>query len=63
MKKYYIYLITNVINDKKYVGKSASEIRNKYLFGKYGFVKLAKEYNVGQTTIRKIISRKTWSHI
>lgn len=39
------------------------EIRSRYDRGEAGYLKLAREYGVGQTTIRKIISRKTWSHI
>lgn len=39
------------------------EIRSKYESGTIGYLKLSKEYGVGQTTIRKIIGRKIWSHI
>jgi group I intron endonuclease len=39
------------------------EIRQKHIPGKYGYVKLAKEYGVHDETIRSIILRKTWRHI
>src|SRR5579885_207108 len=38
------------------------EIRAKYQRGEAGYLKLAREYDVGQTTIRKIINRITWRH-
>lgn len=39
------------------------EIRDKYCHGVAGYLKLAKEYGVSTGAIRKIISRRTWSHI
>lgn len=47
----------------KLTESQVSEIRKRYECGEAGYLKLAKEFGVGQTTIRKIISRKTWSHI
>lgn len=49
--------------------KEVLEIRSKYIKGinqhktGYGSIKLAKEYNVGQSTVLHIINRRTWSHI
>lgn len=39
------------------------KIREKYVPGKYGYVKLSKEYGVHNETIRKIVKRLSWSHI
>lgn len=39
------------------------EIRKKYIPWKYSTRKLAKEYNVSQVEIYRIIKRETWAHI
>lgn len=43
--------------------KQVMEIRNKYNPRIYSSRKLAKEFNVTQPTILRIIHKKTWSHI
>src|SRR6202000_1122876 len=47
----------------KLTEKDVLEIRAKYIAGKYGYVKLSKEYNVHDETIRDIIKRTSWRHI
>lgn len=47
----------------KLTEKDVLEIRKKYMPGKYGYVKLSREYGVHDKTIRKIINRTSWSHI
>jgi group I intron endonuclease len=47
----------------KLTEKEVLEIRSKYIPGKYGYVKLSKEYGVHDETIRSIIKRTSWSHI
>lgn len=47
----------------KLTEKQVLEIRSKYIPRKYGYIKLAKEYNVNDETIRSIVLRKTWTHI
>jgi hypothetical protein len=39
------------------------KIRREYLFGKNGYYRLAKKYDIGITTARNIINRKKWKHI
>ncbi len=50
-------------NGAKLTTEQVLEIRQKHIPGKYGYVKLAKEYGVHDETIRSIILRKRWSHI
>ena len=40
MKKHYIYLTTNLINNKKYIGKHYGELNDDYL-GSGNLIKLA----------------------
>ena len=47
----------------KLTEKQVLEIREKYVPQKYGYVKLAREYNVNDETIRSIIKRKSWKYI
>jgi len=39
------------------------KIRSKYIPGKYGCWKLAKEFNLSLTHIKDILHRRVWSHI
>lgn len=39
------------------------EIRSKYIPGVYGYMRLAKEYGLGASTVHKIIHRRTWDHV
>jgi hypothetical protein len=47
-----------VLTDKKVL-----EIRNKYATQKKSMSALAREYNVGETTISRVVHRTTWRHI
>lgn len=38
-------------------------IRAKYKKGVYGYIRVAKDYNVLSSTIQKIINREIWKHI
>jgi group I intron endonuclease len=50
-------------HSSKLTNEKVLEIRKKYKPYEYGYIKLSKEYNVDDETIRKIILRKTWKHI
>ncbi len=39
------------------------EIRRIYALGNWSYADLATEYNVGWTTIQKIVKRTTWKHV
>lgn len=39
------------------------EIRNKFIPRIYSRVKLAKEYNVSEATIKDILQKRTWKHL
>jgi group I intron endonuclease len=39
------------------------EIRDKYASGQYTYIELAKEYNVGQTTIVDVVKRRKYKRI
>lgn len=43
--------------------KQVLEIREKYTEGNTSYAKLGEEYGVSHSTIRRIITRKTWSHL
>lgn len=49
----------------KLTKRQVEEIRNKYIFGKYGNgqVTLAKQYGVSRVTIQRIIKGKKWKSI
>lgn len=47
----------------KLTEKEVLEIRSKYIYRKYSYNRLAKEYNVTSTLIRYIIIRKLWKHL
>jgi hypothetical protein len=49
--------------DAKLTEKEVKEIRSKYIPNVYGIKKLAKEYQVSESTIKFIIKRVTWKHI
>jgi len=61
------HLFDNIIGEKNVSSKlnenQVREIRQKYVRGKYGYKRLAQEYNMSQTQIRKIIDRTYWKHI
>ena len=61
------HLFDNIIGENnvssKLTEKQVLEIRQKYVRGKYGYKRLAQEYNMSQTQIRKIIDRTYWKHI
>ena len=38
-------------------------IRKKYVNGKYGYVRLGKEFGVSPMNIKRIIKREMWQHI
>jgi len=39
------------------------KIRKEYALGNYSYQDIAGEYEVSWTTIQKIVSRKTWTHV
>ena len=47
----------------KLIEQQVLEIREKYIPIIYSTTKLAKEFNVNQSTIERIVNRKTWKHI
>lgn len=47
----------------KLTTNQVQKIRSKYIFGIYGIQKLAKEYNMNNSTIAAIIKKRTWKHI
>lgn len=49
---------SSILTDQQVV-----KIRTEYRPGKNGYTKLAKQYEVGQATIRDIIKRVTWIHL
>ncbi len=44
----------------KLTEKEILEIRKIYVFGKYGYKRIAEDFNVCKNTIRKIITREIW---
>ena len=69
-----IYLITNIVNDKKYVGQTVQNGKRRFNTHKRDALKhqsplplhraiLAKQYGVGETAIDKVVRRDTWEHI
>lgn len=49
---------TSVLNEEQ-----VKEIRKKFIPRVYSRIKLAKEYNVSEATIKDILYRRTWLHI
>lgn len=47
----------------KLTEKEVLEIRKLYVPYKYSTYRLAKKFNIGRSSIRRIIKRKTWKHI
>ena len=47
----------------KLTEKDVLAIRAKYKKGVYGYIRIAKEYDVLSGTIQKIINREIWKHI
>lgn len=47
-------------HNSKLTEKQIQEIRSKYVPRKYTQKMLAKEYDISEITVRKIISRKLW---
>lgn len=47
-------------NASKLTNKQVDEIRSKYKYRKYGCRKLAKEYNVSDETIRRVVNYVTY---
>lgn len=43
--------------------KFVLEIRSKYMYRKYSYSKLSKEYNISETTVKRVVKRITWTHI
>ena len=54
MKQYYIYLTTNLINGKKYIGKHYGEINDSYLGSGILIKKAIKKYGSNNFT-KKIL--------
>jgi hypothetical protein len=49
---------TSILNEQQ-----VKEIRSKFIPRIYSRVKLAKEYNISEATIKDILYRRTWLHI
>lgn len=47
----------------KLTDDTVREIRRSYIPGEYGAQKIGKKYGVSKTTIKRILSRKSWKHI
>lgn len=51
------------VGTSKLTEKEVLEIREKFVPRKYSRVKLAKEYNVTEATIKDILYKRTWKHL
>jgi len=65
-----IYLITNIVNDKKYVRQTIKPIEKRlkehfkaFFSEKRKTNDLAKQYSVSKGVITKIVTRENWGHI
>ena len=53
MKQYYIYLTTNLINNKKYIGQHYGELTDKYIGSGVAFTRAVEKY--GKSNFKKEI--------
>jgi hypothetical protein len=51
------------VGTSKLTEREVLEIRSKFIPRKYSRVKLAKEYNVTEATIKDILYKRTWKHL
>jgi len=51
------------IGNSKLTVDKVLEIRDKFIPRKYSRVRLAKEYNVSEATIKDVLYRRSWKHI
>jgi hypothetical protein len=49
---------TSILNEEQ-----VKEIRSKFIPRVYSRVKLAKEYNISEATIKDILYKRTWTHL
>lgn len=51
------------VGSSKLTEKEVIEIRKKFIPRYYSRIKLAKEYNISEATIKDIIYKRTWKHL
>jgi hypothetical protein len=54
-------LLQNIVHNNHFNEQQVEEIKAKYIQGKYGYRKLAKDYSVTNSTIKSIIKEQTYN--
>lgn len=63
MKRGTIGPLGELHQNSKVTEKEVLEIRSKYIYGEYGYMRLGKEYGVSHSTIKDIVLNRRWTHI